>query len=29
MAHCGYEPTTVVATMTSLRQALRAVAERN
>ncbi len=29
MAHCGYEPTTVVATMTSLRQAMRAVAERN
>ena len=29
MAHCGYEPTTVVATMTSLRQAVRAVAERN
>jgi hopanoid biosynthesis associated radical SAM protein HpnH len=27
MAHCGYEPTAVVATMTSLRESLRAVAD--
>ncbi|MCY4164449.1 MAG: adenosyl-hopene transferase HpnH [bacterium] len=26
MAHCGYEPTSVVATMSSLRESLRAVA---
>jgi hopanoid biosynthesis associated radical SAM protein HpnH len=29
MAHCGYEPTAVVATMTSLRQMLRAAVENN
>jgi hopanoid biosynthesis associated radical SAM protein HpnH len=28
MAHCGYEPTAVIATMTSLRQTLRAAARR-
>ncbi|HEX4211739.1 MAG TPA: adenosyl-hopene transferase HpnH [Candidatus Dormibacteraeota bacterium] len=28
MAHCGYEPTAVVATMTSLRQMLRAAGTR-
>jgi hopanoid biosynthesis associated radical SAM protein HpnH len=27
MAHCGYEPTAVVATMTSLRQSLRAAVD--
>jgi hypothetical protein len=26
MAHCGYEPTAVMATMGSLKQSLRAVA---
>jgi hypothetical protein len=25
MAHCGYEPTAVVATMSSLRQSIRAL----
>jgi hypothetical protein len=25
MAHCGYEPTAVLATMDSLRQSLRAM----
>jgi hopanoid biosynthesis associated radical SAM protein HpnH len=29
MAHCGYEPTAVVATLTSLRQSLRAAVEHN
>jgi hopanoid biosynthesis associated radical SAM protein HpnH len=29
MAHCGYEPTAVVATLTSLRQMLRAAAAQN
>ena len=28
MAHCGYEPTAVLATMGSLRESLRAVRER-
>jgi hopanoid biosynthesis associated radical SAM protein HpnH len=28
MAHCGYEPTAVLATMSSLRQSLRAVVSR-
>jgi hypothetical protein len=27
MAHCGYEPTAVVATMSSLRESLRAVVD--
>jgi hypothetical protein len=27
MAHCGYEPTAVVATMSSLRQSLRAAVD--
>jgi hypothetical protein len=26
MAHCGYEPTAVLATMSSLRESIRAVA---
>ncbi len=29
MAHCGYEPTSVIATMSSLRESLRAVAGTN
>jgi hopanoid biosynthesis associated radical SAM protein HpnH len=29
MAHCGYEPTTVVATLTSLRQTVRAAVSHN
>jgi hypothetical protein len=28
MAHCGYEPTAVIATMDSLRQSIRAVLNR-
>jgi hypothetical protein len=28
MAHCGYEPTAVLATMGSLKQSLRALASR-
>ena len=26
MAHCGYEPTAVIATLTSLKESLRAMA---
>jgi len=28
MAHCGYEPTAVIATMDSLRQSVRAILNR-
>jgi hypothetical protein len=28
MAHCGYEPTAVLATMGSLKQSLRAIREQ-